>query len=91
MKYNEELREQLKEINPELLVAEGFDDCIIGVTEDNMHVVYDATKMMQSVFKDSEAEGMTQDDAWDYLGFNVFCAYVGDTTPIYINKLKDLF
>lgn len=90
MKKNQELRERLSEMNAELLYADGYDNCIIGLSEDGMHVVYDSTKMMETLLKENESDGMTEADAWDYLGFNTFSAYVGECTPIYITRIKDL-
>jgi hypothetical protein len=63
----------------DLLFADGFDDAILGVTVDGI-VAYDVTKMVQICM----GMGMTRDEAWDYLSFNVFGAYVGEKTPIYV-------
>ncbi len=34
-------------------------------------------------------EGMSHEEAWEYLEFNTFNAYVGENTPIYIEELDD--
>lgn len=87
MRMNQELRDKIAENNDMLLFADGFDGAIVGITEDCMHVVYDANKMIEILVKYEE---MTYEDAVDYLGYNTFCAYVGENTPIYINLIKDL-
>ena len=32
-----------------------------------------------------EDEELLEEDAWEFLEFNCFCAYVGEQTPIYVN------
>ena len=34
-------------------------------------------------------EGLTHEDAIEYLDFNVLNAYVGENTPLYIHTLED--
>ena len=65
----------------EFLKADGFDDAIIGIEPNSMKLVYDISIMVESLIKNDE---MTYEDAMEYLNFNVFCAYVGEKTPIYI-------
>jgi hypothetical protein len=43
-------------------------------------VVYDTKKMVEIL----SAE-MSEEDAWEYLEYNVFCAYVGEGTPMYVH------
>lgn len=67
----------------ELLFADGFDDAIIGVTVCTPHrVVYDSRLMVATLTK---RDSMGYSDAWEFLDFNTFQAYVGERTPIYIN------
>lgn len=77
MTLNEILEEMPDE---EFLRADGFDEAVIGYEPNTMKLVYDIDKMVSIL----EAQGMTNDDAWEYLEFNTFCAYVGEKTPIYI-------
>jgi len=44
--------------------------------------VYDRQKMIEIAVRDME---MTEEDAIEYLEYNVWGAYVGEHTPIYIN------
>lgn len=67
------------------MIASGFDDCIIGVATMNngvRRVVYSCDQMVAQLCKD----GMTADEAEEYLEFNTFCAYMGPSTPIYIRE-----
>jgi hypothetical protein len=64
----------------ELLVADGFDAAIIGITEGMEPVVaYDWDKCVEILRKD-----MSEEDAIEYMSFNVTGAYVGPRTPIFI-------
>jgi len=70
----------------ELLFADGFDDCIVGATEfqpGRPHlVVYDAQAMLRQLV---EKDGLTEEDAAEHLSYNVFGAWVGERTPLYVN------
>ena len=69
-----------------MLKWDGFDSAIIGVGERNntdSMIVYDYDKMINVlVTRDS----MTHEEAEEYLDFNVIGAWIGDTTPIIVNK-----
>lgn len=80
------IREELAELHDdmELLFADGFDDCIIGVTnsfDTCSKVVYNIQKMIQTLIK----EGMSEEEALEYFDFNIAGAYVGERTPLYIH------
>jgi hypothetical protein len=65
----------------ELIKADNFDDAVVGIEVNTLRLVYSIDKMIVILTKDDE---MTYEDAIEYLDFNVFCAYVGERTPIYI-------
>jgi hypothetical protein len=82
-------RERLAEyFGDDLLFADSFDGAIIGVAVgcDSGRVAYDTSKMAEILV---ERDGMTEDEAWEYLEFNTFGAYVGENTPLYIERLDD--
>jgi hypothetical protein len=62
----------------ELLIADGFDDAIIGIDDGGMRLIYSITKCVEVLMKD-----MSEEDAVEYFNFNVRCAYVGEKTPIW--------
>lgn len=64
----------------EILKADGFDDAVIGIEPDSMRLIYDRNKMFDILV----IQGMTMEDAIEYLEFNTFSAYVGEKTPLYI-------
>ena len=82
----DDIRQDLVDLynDEELLFADGFDDCIIGVVSglDIIYrVVYDTGKMISKLISD----GMTAEEAEEYFDFNILGAYVGDRTPLYVN------
>lgn len=68
----------------EYLKADGFDKAIIGVEIISERIVYDKQKMIEILM----TEGMNVDDAIEYLEYNVFCSYVGEHTPIYVDLMN---
>jgi hypothetical protein len=84
------IRERLSECyGDDLLFADHFDGAIIGVTANSGtgRVVYDAGQMVAILLQEGDT---TEEEAWEYLEFNTFGAYVGDQTPIYIHLNKDI-
>jgi len=63
----------------EIIIADGFDEAVIGIEENTMRVIYSTTKCLEII----EAQGMPQDDALDYFYYNVQGSYIGDKTPIF--------
>jgi len=78
----------ISDINPEAMFADGFDAAIIGY-DANCTVVYDYDKCMEILMNGQPEgyDGMTKEEAHEYMEFNVVGAYVGDFTPIFIHKL----
>lgn len=78
-----ELTEQLAEENPEALLADGFEDALIGITANHHHpvvAVYDLDKCVEILI----TGGMTADEAEEYLSFNTLGAYVGEHGPLFL-------
>jgi hypothetical protein len=69
-----------------LLTMDGYDDCIIGVVYracSDQYVVYDTKKIINKLVK----EGMSHDEAVEFHQFNQACAWVGDSTPGFVERL----
>jgi hypothetical protein len=68
----------------ETLFADGFDDAIIGIdlVSNPARVIYDKVKMIEILVTQEEME---EDEAIDFLAYNVWGAYVGEGTPIYMD------
>jgi hypothetical protein len=81
------IRERLvSDYDIDFLFADGFDNCIVGVSVGcySGRVVYDLQKTIEScVGKD----GMTYQEAVEWIEFNTISAYVGEHTPIFIEIL----
>jgi hypothetical protein len=68
-------------------MADGFDDAIIGMecSGDVPRVVYSIQLMVHVL---CERDSMTEDDAIDFINYNVVGAYVGEGTPIYVDVMN---
>jgi hypothetical protein len=81
--------EALIEIYPdeELLIADGFDEAILGIEENTMRVIYSVSKCLEII----EAEGMPEQEALEHFYYNVHGSYVGEKTPIFcFDEFKNL-
>jgi hypothetical protein len=65
-----------------LVTADGFDDAIIGVDENDMRVIYSVSKCIEVLM-----ESMSEEDAWEYFNYNVSGAYIGEKTPIWCHDI----
>ena len=78
--------EELIENYPDLIRMDGFDDCIIGVTSrfgQSEHFAYSVDKIIDKLMED----GMNGEDAYEFFQFNQVGAYVGETTPCFVEGL----
>jgi hypothetical protein len=63
----------------ELIIADGFDEAILGIEQDTFRIIYSVTKCLEII----EASGLPEEEALDYFYFNVHGSYVGKKTPIF--------
>ena len=85
--YKSELMNLIEE--NDLLTMDGYDDCIIGVVHracSDQYVVYDTKKIINKLVK----SGMSYDEAVEFHQFNQACAWVGDSTPGFVEKLWNI-
>tara|TARA_R110000751_G_scaffold253279_1_gene352874 strand:+ start:404 stop:697 length:294 start_codon:yes stop_codon:yes gene_type:complete len=75
--------EELMEIYDGATLADGFEEALIGFgTRFTSPVaIYDVSKCINILV---ERDGMSYEIAEEYMTFNVLGAYVGDSTPIFI-------
>lgn len=69
----------------ELLVMDGYTDCIVGVVErygQKPIVCYDREKVICRL----QSEGMDRDDAEEFFQFNQIGAWMGDATPCFLSS-----
>jgi hypothetical protein len=63
------------------LKADGFDEAIIGVSEDfnaPVRLIYSVKKCLEILMRD-----MNYEDALEYFTYNVSGGYVGEKTPVW--------
>ena len=78
--------DEIAEINPEAMMADGFDEAILGMCiqfGDEPIVAYDYEKCLNILM---ERDEMNRTDAIDFMEFNVIGAYVGLNTPVFIMR-----
>jgi hypothetical protein len=75
--------EELMEVYDGCLMADGFEEALIGFgTRFNTPVtIYNLSKCIDILV---ERDGMSHDEAQEYMDFNVLGAYVGEETPIFL-------
>jgi len=76
--------EKISEVNPKALLADGFNDAILGMCMQfgqEPVVAYDYDKCLEILQKD-----MSYEDAVEYMEFNVVGAYMGIYSPVFIIK-----
>lgn len=62
----------------EIIIADGFDEAIIGIEASSMRVIYSTSKCIDILMRD-----MSEEDAIEHFGYNVSGAYIGEKTPIF--------
>ena len=81
----------MKEEEEDFLFEDGFDEAILGVgrraTQPEV-VAYDYEKCVQILV---ERDEMTEEEAREYMEFNVVGAFVGERTPVFIEPFDALF
>ena len=84
----------LEEVNPEALFADGLEEACIGHTEvyqndkdGNVNRVALAVYSKQKVASILvERDKMTPEEAYEYADFNIYSAYMGPNTPLFVDE-----
>lgn len=84
----EEKRRILSEINEDIRLADGFEDALIGYTQQFSKTValYDREHCIQILV---QRDGMTVEEAEEFFEFNVTGAWVGESTPAFASFFDD--
>ena len=79
---NKTLIEKIAELDERILLADGFDEAVIGVTYRDTELValYSADKILQILVNEHD---MPYDEAVEYFEYNIEGAYMGTKTPVY--------
>lgn len=81
------VKEQLGEVNPDALLADGFEDCFIGMTCGATSLaVYDYDACVELLMI---RDTMTYGGAVEFMEFNVVGSYMGKETPLFVLLDKD--
>jgi len=83
MNYRELIEEHYGDTE-EIVFADGFDDAIIGFEPNLWRVVYSREKVFHLLM----VVGMTESESVEYAEYNVFGAYVGENTPLWVEEFK---
>lgn len=74
-------RDYIANLNPEAIVLDGLDEAIIGFDAKDFRVVYSYDKILDIFMEDS-----TEEDAIEYIDFNIVGLYAGPMTPIILDR-----
>ena len=80
-----EVEEALKELNPEALFLDGFEECLVGYATQFTSLalaVYDYDDMLVKLVMD----GMTGEEAVEHMSFNIEGAWSGPNTPLILHR-----
>lgn len=82
----DEISERLADMNPEALLADGFEAALVGFTANYHHphvAIYDARRCIAILVK---RDGMTEDEAEEFFSLNTLGAYVGENGPLFVTS-----
>ncbi|NDE17795.1 hypothetical protein EBZ80_22990 [bacterium] len=80
----DDISEALAELNPEALLADGFEQALVGYTSNYHHphvAVYDAKKCIAILVR---RDGMSEEEAEEFFSLNTLGAYVGENGPLFV-------
>jgi len=63
-----------------ILFADGLDEAIIGFDPIGWRVVYSRGRVIEIL---QERDEMSEEEALDFAEYNIFNAYVGESTPVW--------
>ena len=75
-------REEIKELIENAIILDGYDDCIVGVTEEfgiGNRILYSRDKILEKLRLD-----MSEEDAIEFYYYNIVVGYFGENNPIFL-------
>lgn len=75
-------REVINELAEGAIILEGFDDCILGISEEfgnGPRLIYSKHKIIQKLMI-----GINYEEALDYYYYNILGGYFGEQNPIFL-------
>lgn len=89
MSKNRELIEELYAPTESVLFADGLDDAIVGFDEINWKVVYSKYDVVRILF--TENDEMSESDCIEFAEYNIYGAFMGEKTPIWIEDFTEIY
>jgi hypothetical protein len=83
-----ETKDRVADVNPDALLADGFEDALIGYVERfgmPPIALYDRKKCIEILMK---RDGMSHDEAGEFFEFNTIGAWMGENTPAFATILR---
>jgi hypothetical protein len=83
----DDIQQYLEETDQQALLMDGFEHALIGFTQrinEPLLAVYNHDLMIQTLM---HRDGMTYDEAAEYIEYNCINAWVGEQTPIIVNPI----
>ena len=81
-----EIIEQLREENPQAILADGLEDALVGIARrcgQPSLAVYAIDKCIEMLVS---RDGMTEEEAEEFLEFNSIGAWAGENTPVWLQE-----
>ncbi len=75
-------RDEINELAEGAILLDGFDDCIIGITEEfgnGPRILYSKEKIINKLMED-----MSEEESLEYFDFNIVGGYFGEQNPIFL-------
>lgn len=82
---HQDIINELHMSNPDALLADGFDEALIGICNrygQPSLAAYDYEKCIKILMQD----GISYEEAKEYFEFNILGAWVGEGTPVFIQS-----
>ena len=75
-----------------MMLADGFEDAFIGMSYrfgiDVPVATYDREKCIEIIIRDGWQTVVTREEADEYFEYNVIGAWLGDSTPIFVDTMS---
>ena len=74
--------DEINELAEGAILLDGFDDCIIGITEEfgnGPRILYSKEKIINKLMED-----MSEEESLEYFDFNIIGGYFGEQNPIFL-------
>lgn len=71
-----------------VLFADGFDSAFLGISQQAGKPPVAAYDIDECIRVLRVRDGMTWEEAEEFFSFNTLCAYVGERTPVFVQRMK---